>query len=115
VLAPSVEPRNPSNLSIKAFDINTSLHKKINQTVSPYSKLIPRKKKNVIIRTGGRETPMKSEKDYFNVQVKSKPMKICTNSNLIKRWDPLETDSATDFHSVRVMYADKANQANIKL
>ena len=34
---------------------------------------------------------------------------------MIKKWDPLETDSATDFHSVRVMYADKANQANIKL
>ena len=44
-------------------------------------------------------------------------MKFCTNSNQIKKWDPLalETDSATDFHSVRVMYADKANQANIKL
>ena len=49
------------------------------------------------------------------MQGKSRAINICTNSNMIKKWDPLETDSATDFHSVRVMYADKANQANIKL
>ena len=69
-------------MSIKAFDVNSSLHKKIAQTVSPYSKLIPRKKKKVIIRAGGRETPMQSEKDYFNVQGKSRAMKFCTNSNI---------------------------------